>query len=106
MNDELKNNPITTNSYWGLCSIISGIFSILLTLGISYFWGTYGWKNWDRFLIGMLLSLVFAITGLGLGVKGLKSNGRIYSKAGITICILGVLLWLYAMYAWLSTDPW
>jgi amino acid transporter len=106
MNNQSKNGLVKTRINWGVYSSILGIISIISALGLSYFWGTYGWKNWDIFLVGMLLSAAFSVTGLGLGAKGLKSPGRIYSKAGIVMCVLGLLFCLYSVYAWLSTDPW
>jgi hypothetical protein len=106
MNDKLKKGLFKTQNYWGVCSLILGILSIISALSLSFFGGIFGWNNWDLFWVGMLISAVFALSGLGLGIKGLKSPGRKYSRAGITICILGLLFWLYLTYAWLSTDPW
>jgi len=83
-------------------SLILGIISAILPYIIWVWQGTglrFG-SAWV-FLLGMLVAVICAILGLRFGIKGLKSTRRKLAIAGIAVCTISLLWWMYFFGVWL-----
>ena len=79
-------------------SLILGIISVILQ---PYWVSFYGIDLGSglAFPLRMVIALICAIVGLNFGVQGLKSPRRKLAIAGIAICAISLLCWIYLFIA-------
>jgi hypothetical protein len=80
-------------------SFILGIISIALICILLAAMGK--WHAHVPVLFGMLFTIILDITGLIIGVKGIKSGNKIDSIAGIVLCSICLLLSPWILFTWL-----
>jgi hypothetical protein len=102
MNDNLNTKQSKLTLKKTIYSLILGLISITLPFIILFWQGTgISSGSAEIFLLGMIITGTLAIVGLIFGIKGLKSTRRKLAIAGIVICSISVLFWMYLSLTWL-----
>jgi len=84
---------MNTNNKKALVSLIFGLIGILLVLPLNLFSTRIPALNFLLYISGGILGIL----GLILGIKSLKIVKSTTGVAGIILCIISILIWIYEL---------
>ena len=85
-------------------SLVLGIIGMILPF--IRIWRLANYISALEFLLTFIVAMICTILGLTLGIKGLKSNRKNLAIAGIAVCAVVLLFWMYLLIVWIVMAGW